>query len=374
MKGAPDLDSHQNEARPHSTPGPEQMADILASLTTAAGDHRLMAPAPREAHYRDDPERPLGDEPGLRRWFLHETTTLREPIYRTSAKDKDDGAAAEVAAAEPTQLPLLRYDYGGEISVLSRLGELTARDLRVMSVISQIYWERGCPEDNAIAGDEATLGFICRQLGWTRGFVNLVRASVERLMTTKVLWRSQRTISDTTGAPIGDDSQEVAVGFLTNFGVRRRRVKGQRESRSNFILIDPLMAKLIRDGHFTWLRGDVMRKLRNDPMATKYYSFMRTHRPNDRGEIEYGVALLASKLGCSDKKRSRVRAKILRAAEAVCKAAPEEFPRVHLRPGVRDTVIVQAKSRRLAPPLRVIDTGGHPAVPTTAAEQHAARG
>jgi hypothetical protein len=87
---------------------------------------------------------------------------------------------------------------------------------------------------------------------------------------------------------------------------------------------------------------------------------MRTHRPNDHGEIEYGVARLAAALGCSDKKRSRVRAKILRAAEAVCHAAPDEFPRVHVRAGVHDAVIVQAKTRKVGLPVRVIEGGQAP--------------
>ena len=38
--------------------------------------------------------------------------------------------------------------------------------------------------------DEATLGFICRQLGLNpAGYVKLVKASIERLATSKVLWR-----------------------------------------------------------------------------------------------------------------------------------------------------------------------------------------
>ena len=74
--------------------------------------------------------------------------------------------------------------------VLSQMGELTARDLRVMSVVSQVFFENGCPEDNTIYGDEATLGFICRQLGLNpSGYVNLVKASVERLATSKVVWQ-----------------------------------------------------------------------------------------------------------------------------------------------------------------------------------------
>lgn len=355
MKVEPRPRSERAGGRSFPLDGPDHVGRIIAELAGAAGRAGGEAAEARSSDILPH-ERPAVESPeGLRDWLLHETTTLRHPIYRTSAEDQ--GRSEEVAT-EPTQLPLIRYDYGPAVSVISQLGELTARDLRVMSVISQVFYENGCPEDNGIFGDEATLGFICRQLGLSRGFAGLVRSSVERLATSKVLMRSHQTISDSSGAAAGAETAEVAVGFLTNWGVRRRKVAGQREMRNNFILIDPLMAKLIRDGHFTWLRADVMRRLRNDGLATKYYTFMRTHRPNDRGEIEYGIARLATALGCSDKKRSRVRGKILRAAQAVCQAAPEEFPRVHVRAGVHDAVIVQAKARRVPLPVRVIEGGG----------------
>lgn len=342
---------------------PEHFASILARAA-ALGSGADQVAIPSTTGGSGDPETSTEheQEPGkLRQWFLHETSTMREPIYRTSAEDSS--AERNPVAREPAQLPIVRYDYGNNLSVISQFGELTARDLRVMSVISQIFWESGCPDDNGIYGDEATLGFLCRQLGLNRGYIGLVRSSIERLASAKVVMRREQTIIDSAGTPTGTDEAEVAIGFLTNWGRRRRKIAGQPEVKSNFILIDPIIAELIRRRHFTWLRADVMRKLANHALATKYYTFMRTHRPNDRGEIEYGVMNLAAKLGCRDKKKSRVRAKLILAAETVCKVAPDEFPRVHLRGGIRDDVIVQAKVRNVQkPPLRVIEEEA-PALP-----------
>jgi len=112
-------------------------------------------------------------------------------------------------------------------------------------------------------------------------------------------------------ATSGHDRGEAAVGFITNWGSRRRKFKGEAEPKNNFNIIDSLIAQMIRSGRFTWLRADTMRRLSNHALATKLYAFMRTNRPNDRGEIEYGLMTLADKLGCSDKKRSRVRAKLI---------------------------------------------------------------
>ena len=135
----------------------------------------------------------------------------------------------------------------------------------------------GCPADNAIRGDEATYGYICRQLGLNpAGYVKLVRSSVERLATSKVLWKFDKPVLDTKGEQQGNEKREVAVGFLTNWGARERKVKGQRDVKDNFIVIDPIMAQFIRSGHFTWLRADVMRRLANHAIATKLYAYMRT--------------------------------------------------------------------------------------------------
>lgn len=319
-------------------------ADIIATAA-ATGQVREVS----DGASSPDHAAPSADPPPLRPWLLHETQSLRQPIYRTEASDraKDGGHAV----SDPHQLPLLRYDYGTGMAVLSQMGELTARDLRVMSVVSQVFFENGCPEDNTIYGDEATLGFICRQLGLNpSGYVNLVKASLERLATSKVVWQIDNTILDEHGVRTGTDQGEVTVGFISNWGSRKKSVRGQPSIKNNFMILDPIMAQMIRSRQFTWLRADTIRRLSNHALATKLYAFMKTHRPNDREEIEYGVMNLAKKLGCSDRKRSRVRAKLQAAAAAICKEAPDEFPQWRLRTGVRDDVLVLKKTRRTTEP------------------------
>ena len=321
-------------------------ADIIA---TAAATGRVRELSDSNNAGSPQSAAPPVDPPALRPWLLHETQSLRQPVYRTEAGDraKDGGNAV----SDPHQLPLLHYDYGTGMVVLSQMGELTARDLRVMSVVSQVFFENGCPEDNTIYGDEATLGFICRQLGLNpSGYVNLVKASVERLATSKVVWQIDNSILDEHGVSTGTDQGEVAVGFITNWGSRKKSVKGQPSIKNNFMILDPIMAQMIRSRKFTWLRADTIRRLSNHALATKLYAFMKTHRPNDREEIEYGVMNLAKKLGCSDQKRSRVRAKLQAAAAAICKEAPDEFPQFRLRAGMRDDVLVLKKTRRTSEP------------------------
>lgn len=324
--------------------GPVSFADIIA---TAAATGRVHESS--DAERSPDQVAPPVDSPPLRPWLLHETQSLRQPVYRTEARDRarDDGNAV----SDPHQLPLLHYDYGTGMVVLSQMGELTARDLRVMSVVSQVFFENRCPDDNTIYGDEATLGLICRQLGLNpSGYVNLVKASVERLATSKVVWQISNTILDEHGVSTGTDQGEVAVGFITNWGSRKKDVKGQPSIKNNFIILDPIMAQMIRSRRFTWLRADTIRRLSNHALATKLYAFMKTHRPNDREEIEYGVMNLAKKFGGSDQKRSRVRAKLQAAAAAICKEAPDEFPQWRLRTGVRDDVLVLKKTRQTIEP------------------------
>lgn len=341
-------------AQSERSDGPVSFADILATAM-ASGQARDIAtrPEPDETAVADS-----GDGSNLHSWFLHETQTLRQPVYRIEASDRETNEG--LASGDPLQLPLLHYDYGTGVVVLSQMGELTARDLRVMSVISRVFWANGCPADNTIHGDEATLGFVCRQLGLNpAGYAKLIRSSLERLATTKVLWKINDTVVDDKGTSTGSDRGEVAVGFITNWGSRRKKVKGEAELKNNFMIIDPLMARMIRSGNFTWLRADTMRRLSSHALATKLYAFMRTHRPNDRGEIEYGLTILAQKLGCSDKKKSRVRAKLMAAAEAICKESPAEFPKFHVRTGVRDDVLVLQKTRRTEqPPLAVVPSTG----------------
>jgi hypothetical protein len=342
--------------KPRTTSGPTSFADLLAAAAAAndARDIEIVASADDRVPASQISMGDDADASHLRTWLLHETQTLRQPVYRTEAKDREKELAK--ATPDPVQLPLQHFDYGSGVVVLSQMGELTARDLRVMSVVSQVFWANGCPADNTIYGDEATLGFICRQLGLNpAGYVKLVKASIERLATSKVLWKINNKVLDANGSTSGHDRGEVAVGFITNWGSRRKKVKGEAELKNNFMILDPLMAEMIRSGSFTWLRADTIRRLSNHALATKLYAFMRTHRPNDRGEIEYGLMTLADKLGCSDKKRSRVRAKLLAAAEAICKESPEEFPKFHVRAGARDDVMVLQKTRRPEqPPLAVV--------------------
>lgn len=326
--------------------GPVSFADLLA---TAAVAGRVLEVSDSDGAASPHHTAPSVDPPALRPWLLHETQSLRQPVYRTEARDraKDGGNAL----GDPQQLPLLHYDYGTGMVVLSQMGELTARDLRVMSVVSQVFFENGCPEDNTIYGDEATLGFICRQLGLNAsGYVTLVKASLERLATSKVVWKIDNTMLDEQGVTVGTDQGELAVGFITNWGSRKKSVKGQPSIKNNFMILDPIMAQMIRSRKFTWLRADTIRRLSNHALATKLYAFMKTHRPNDREEIEYGLMNLAKKLGCSDQKRSRVRAKLKAAAEAICKEAPDEFPSFRLRAGMRDDVLVLKKTRRTIEP------------------------
>jgi hypothetical protein len=283
-------------------------------------------------------------------WMLHETESLRQPVYRIESADRDQHPRGK-ASPDPEQLPLIRYEYSDGAAVISRLGELSARDLRVMSVISQVFYEHGCPPDNMIRGDEATLGFVARQLGMNPdGCAGMIRASIERLATAKIIWKKEREIVGTDGTVQGTEKAEVAHGFLAGWGGRSKKTRGRAEQKANYILIDQHMAELIRARNFTWLRGDVMRQLKNNAMATKLYSFMRTHRPNDKGVIEYGTMRLAERLGCSDTKKSRVRTKVEAAAQAVVAAAPHEFPSAHIRDGKRDHVLVMHKTPHVSSP------------------------
>jgi len=362
MRGVPAVGRNSETStrteRRSSTSGPVHFADILATAPVVSdADHGIahdieVIPADATDHLGGD----------LRKWLLHETQSLREPIYRTEARDTNSDVGE--TAGDPHQLPLIKYEYESGIAVLSQMGELTARDLRVMSVVSHVFWTAGCPLDNTIRGDEATYGYICRQLGLNpAGYVKLVRSSVERLATSKVLWKLNKPIVNAKGEQQGTEKREVAVGFLTNWGARDRKMKGQPDVKNNFIMIDPIMAQFIRSGHFTWLRADVMRKLASHAIATKLYAYMRTHRANDRNEIEYGVMNLAAKLGISDKKKSRVTAKIEAAARAVVDASPDEFPGFRLRAGSRGAVLVLQKTRRTAvmpPPVAPVAlTGRH---------------
>lgn len=360
----PEAGPSQRSSRPtggRSGRGDEMsLAEIIAAASEGLGCDGGSEPERDEAPCSPTPSRSARDEdvgPDLLQWFLHETNTLRAPVYRTEARDRRDEPSA-LAGDDPAQLPLLEYKYAGddEVLVISRMGELTARDVRVMSVISQVFFEDGCPASNAIVGDTATLGYIARQLGMhPDGATGLIRSSILRLATTKVVWKRRRTVVDEAGIIQETDDAELSIGFLSDWGFRTRRTKGRQEDRRNFILLNQIMAEKIRAKAYTWLRADVVRRLKDDALATKLYMFMRTHRPDDKGVIQYGVMNLARRLGCSDTKRSRVRRKMEAAAQAVCRAAPNEFPGWHLREGRTDQVLVMQKRLQAPrPPLSVL--------------------
>jgi hypothetical protein len=341
------------------------LAEIIAATSASLHEGREDDADEGRPPSEPTPPRSPRDEdvgPDLLQWFLHETNTLRVPVYRTEARDRREDPSG-LAGDDPAQLPLIEYKYGtdDEVLVISRMGELTARDVRVMSVISQIFFEDGCPASNAIVGNTATLGYIARQLGMhPDGATGLIRASIQRLATTKVVWKKKRTVVDEQGAVQETDEAELSIGFLSDWGFRTRRTKGRPEDRRNFILLNQIMAEKIRAKAYTWLRADVVRRLKDDALATKLYMFMRTHRPDDKGVIQYGVMNLARRLGCSDTKRSRVRKKMEAAAQAVCRAAPSEFPGWHLREGRADYILVmQKRLQSPRPPLAVLP---HPPV------------
>jgi len=122
----------RSEERP--TSGPLRFAEILATAaTTVASEPR--PDGDFEVIPADAPDRLDGE---LRTWLLHETQSLREPMYRTEARDANTDVPG--AGTEPKQLPLIKYEYDSGIAVLSQMGELTARDLRVMAVISQYQY------------------------------------------------------------------------------------------------------------------------------------------------------------------------------------------------------------------------------------------
>jgi hypothetical protein len=124
----------------------------------------------------------------------------------------------------------------------------------VMAVLSQAFFANGCPADNKIHGDHATLGYIARQLGMhPEGATRLIRSSIERLSTARVKVK----VHDVDKTAVGGTATtrgEVTVGFLANFGSRERKQKGVAVKRDNYVQLDQAMADLIRAGEFTFLR------------------------------------------------------------------------------------------------------------------------
>jgi hypothetical protein len=55
-------------------------------------------------------------------------------------------------------------------------------------------------------------------------------------------------------------------------------MRGRKDPmRDSFIRLVPTLGDLIRGGHFTFLRADVLRQLRRKPVAPKLYGWARTH-------------------------------------------------------------------------------------------------
>jgi hypothetical protein len=313
---------------------PQSLSEILAAVAARSGISLDEALAER-------PTTEPAADPDLYPWLAHETSTLREGVYRV-----ETGQPGKPVGTRTTeQLNLIRYEYPSGVAVLSQYGELRARDLRVMAVVTRAFYELGCPPDNMVRGDEATLGFIARQLGMNPdGSVNDIRQSIERLATAKLVWREHLTKAGEDGSIEETESRELAHGFLAGWAKRERKRAGEKQQRDNYLLLDQHMAELIRRHRVTWLRADVMRKLRNHALATKLYAFMRSHRPNPNGHIEYGLVKLAERLGCGDTNRSRLRRKLREAAEVVCAVSPDEFPRSYLREGIHDQVLVMHRA------------------------------
>ncbi len=353
-----------NRASGSTSNGPIRLSDILAQALRVGSNSAIPEPDLHDginqvvevagykalvpfAHSQEE-------TPG---WLLHETHLLRQPVYRTERKDSDDepvGSYFENPAAE--QLPLLTYEYDSETTVISRIGELGTRDMLVVAVLSQAFFANGCPSDNKVRGDQATLGYIARQLSMhPEGATRLIRASIERLSTARVKIKVHEGDPSAVGGPTTTRG-EITVGFLANFGWRERKQRGVAVNHDNYIQLDQAMADLIRAGQFTFLRAEVLRGLRRQPMALKLYAWARTHRPDERGRIFYGVNKLAKQLGCSDQNSTRRRRKITEAIEAVCSAAPEEFPGFEMRTGRHDQVLVLRRAKGREPLALVAST------------------
>jgi len=182
-----------------------------------------------------------------------------------------------------------------------------------------------------------------------QGATRLIKASIERLSTARVKFKLSEVEHNAVGEPTTTRG-EVTIGFLSNFGWRERKRRGVAVNRDNYVQLDQAIADLIRDGQFTFLRAEVLRDLRRQPLALKLYAWARTHKPDDRGRIFYGMGKLAKQLGCSDQNSTRRRRKLLEAVEALCQTAPEEFPGFEVKPGRHDQTLVlrKAKSRRPA--------------------------
>ena len=350
------------EPREHGGTGPVRFSDLLVRAMHAQDELQddTADPLPDQkdgisavldvvGRSVPQPYRDADEDPD---WLLHETRLLRSPVYRTERADTDAdpvGSYFDHPAAE--QLPLLTYEYDPQTTVISRIGELGTRDMLVMTVLSQAFFASGCPENNKIRGDHATLGYIARQLGMhPEGATRLIKASIERLSTARVKFKLNEVERDAVGAT-ATTRGEVTIGFLSNFGWRERKQRGIAVNRDNYVQLDQAIADLIRQGQFTFLRAEVLRDLRRQPLALKLYAWGRTHKPDDRGRIFYGMNKLARQLGCSDQNSTRRRRKLVEAVEAVCKAAPDEFPGFEVKAGRHDQTLVLRRTKTRRPML-----------------------
>lgn len=320
------------------------------SVTVITSDQ----PPAASAEIRHDP-----DGVPLLKYFLAETQSIRNPAYQVgnSAADADDAATKSYFDLEGAhQLPLRYFEYDENTTVISHLGELTVRDMLVMSVITQIFFEAGCPADGKITGDQATFGYIARQLGMNpAGSTASIRKSLERLETAKVRLKLSRKLIESGGYEVNEEG-EVDYGFLSGMGSRTRKRKGVPDRRTNFIRLDAGHADLVRNHHFIRYRADIVRAIRNDRVLLKVFYWARSHRPNERGELlEYGVVRLARQLGYKDTNPRRLRKRVIEAVENLCTIVPEEFPSFKLRQGKHDLIITL---KRVVPPsLRVVARG-----------------
>jgi hypothetical protein len=264
------------------------------------------------------------------KWLLSETEALRRPLFRTERSDKAEspGRASFTDITGDGQA-VFAYRYDAETEMRSTLGELNCRDMLVMTAIQQAFYAAGCPASGLLTGPPATLYHLARQVGLSGGeATNLVKASLARLHQAKVTIRFRSTEKARKGGYPVNVRGEITFGFISASGFRERSTTGQRDaSTDSFIRIDQTLGDLIRGGHFTFLKADVLRKLRHKPVALKLYSWARTHEPNDDGFLmQHRISTLADKLGVQDTNVTRRRQKVLAALEAVRHAAPDEFP------------------------------------------------
>jgi hypothetical protein len=264
------------------------------------------------------------------KWLLSETEALRRPMFRTERGDKTQSpsrsALADITADGQA---VFAYRYDAETEMRSTLGELNCRDMLVMTAIQQAFYAAGCPASGLLTGPPATVYHLARQVGLSGGeATNLVKASLARLHQAKVTIRFRSTERARQGGYPVNVRGEITFGFISANGFRERSTTGHRDaSTDSFIRIDQTLGDLIRGGHFTFLKADVLRKLRHTPVALKLYSWARTHEPNDDGFLmQHRISTLADKLGVQDTNVTRRRQKVLAALDAVRHAAPDEFP------------------------------------------------